>query len=48
MMEANDIDGLKDFFDKLQKSERARMLDFIEMDQENNRQMKRSNENRKL
>ncbi len=48
MMEANDIDGLEAFFEKLQKSERVRMLDFIEMDQEKNRQMKRSNENRNL
>ena len=40
MMDENDMDGLTSFFEKLQKDEMERMLDFVDMELENDRQMK--------
>lgn len=40
MMDENDVDGLTSFFEKLQKDEMERMLDFVDMKLESDRQMK--------
>lgn len=40
MMDENDMDGLTSFFEQLQKDEMERMLDFVDMELENDRQMK--------
>lgn len=41
MMENNDVDGLAKMFTQLQEQERARILDFLDMDKEDKRQLER-------